>query len=266
MSNREIRILLKFLDEACSSARELMPRLLGRNVTDVELATICMHLRTINLASGVSALLHANSTAGVPILYRALLEVFVDLWNILECGTEYFDECVTPADLEVQIRILKAAGRGNEILEVIREAPDFASTLEQLKLKQTSLKDHVKAKNKGKKLGKNVRDCFEKAGMLDEYESVYVAVCESSHSNLHELHREHVTRCNDGSIQLHLSGDERYGNREFFLRRTVDHCMDSTIKTHEHFRTGCDDVLHELRVKQGLMIDRLANPNRKSAL
>ena len=254
MSDSEIQNLLAFLDEAIGVAKSLVPRLPVGSVTDVEIATLCMHLRTVELAAGVGTLIRAGSLAGVPLLYRGLLEVSVDLVNILEHGDEYLNDWMTPKNLDAQIRVVKVARSYDPPLDVVQEGPDSELVLEQLELERSRLNDRLLEKIGQKKWRPSVRDRFVKAGMLDEYESIYGATSDFSHSNLLALRQQHVVQCDDGLIRLQLNGVDRRGDRRFFLYHSVEHLMDSTIKVHAHFRSDSEDVLHELRVRRGLMV------------
>lgn len=262
MNDAKVQTLLRFLDEAIEGAEKLVPRLPVGSVTDVEIATLCMHLRTIELARGVGTLIHADTIAGVPAIYRGLLEVLVDLVNILEQGDEYFDEWMMPKSLDSEIRVVKTARCFDPPLDVVQEGPDSGYVLEQLERRRGHLKERIRAKNEGKIPRKTIKDRFERAGLLGEYESIYGAASDFTHSNLSALHQQHVVRCDDGSIRLKLNGVDSRGDRSFFLYRSVKHLMDSTIKTHAHFRTDCEDVLHVLRVKWELMILDLSKPSR----
>lgn len=262
MNDTKVQTLLRFLDEAIEGATKLVPRLPVGSVTDVEIATLCMHLRTIELARGVGALIHAGTIAGVPVLYRGLLEVVVDLVNILEQGDEYFEKWMMPNSLDSEIRVVKAARCFDPPLDVVQEGPDSGYVLEQLERQRDNLKERLRAKNEGRIPRKTIKDRFVRAGLLAEYDSIYRAASDFIHSNLFALRQQHVVRCDDGSIRLKLNGVDRRGDGSFFLYRSVEHLMDSTIKTHAHFQTDCEDVLHELRVKWGLMILDLSNPSR----
>lgn len=66
MSEREVQRLLTFLNEAIVAAERLVRRFPVGRVTDVEIATMCMHLRTVALAGSVGALVRANSLPVCP--------------------------------------------------------------------------------------------------------------------------------------------------------------------------------------------------------
>lgn len=186
----------------------------------------------------------------------------MDLSNLLKFGEEYLDDWMSPKRLDAEIRFVEAAHGVDPPLEEVLEGPGPEFVMEHFEQRLSSVNERLREQTGHKKWRPGVKDRFAKAGMLDVHESVYGDASDYSHNNFLALREQHVVRHEDGSIRLQLNGTDRRGVRKHFLSYSVEHLYYSTVKTHEHFGTDGEDVLHHLRVNYLMMLMDFSKQSR----
>jgi hypothetical protein len=138
----------------------------------------------IELSGSFLILLNKRGLIGIPSIFRTFLETYVEFYNLLNdkkygyhMEAQYNDQWV---------RLMKEAAKGtNPYLNSIHEDPDLHQKINTMgkKLKELKSKGYVPLK---------VRERFEKAGMLNEYYSMYNLLSTDTHGNIRALIKRHI--------------------------------------------------------------------------
>lgn len=151
-----------------------------------QLYSVCLHGSILEIASGSLALLKANECSVLPGLVRNLLEAYVDLVNLCKCP-EYINR-MQAAFLNEQSRILKAAiesGDSSPYLEALAKAEGLREHDQKVEEQLEDLRSRGLGPLK-------IKERFDRAGIIQMYESVYALLCQHSHNNLNILERRHL--------------------------------------------------------------------------
>jgi hypothetical protein len=144
---------------------------------------IALHGSMIELIGNILILLNGGGTLGVPSIFRTILEAFVEFKNLLEDRTYGYN-------MEAQfslhkLRQYEEAEKGNNpYLDYYSELPDL---LELISNEKKALGD---LKSKGY-VPLKVLERFEKAGMINEYRSIYGSLSSDAHGNISVLIDRH---------------------------------------------------------------------------
>lgn len=145
---------------------------------------VALYGSLIELSGSLLILLNEGGKIGVPSIFRTFLETYVEFHNLLKDKTYGFH-------MEAQyndqwLKLLKEAAKGsNPYLKLIAELPDL---LQKIAKMERELAD-LKAKGYSPLL---VRDRFDRAGMLNEYYSMYNMLSTDTHGNIRALISRHI--------------------------------------------------------------------------
>ena len=150
-----------------------------------QLCVICLHGSVIELASGVLELSKLQQGAGIPILFRAMLEAFAKLRC---CLNNPGHPKVMAAKFQAEkLRLLRTAQAEpeNEFLSGIRRELDIDTEVRTIQdgLARLTAEGHGPVSTVAE---------FERAGLKAVYGSMYWNLCLHSHSNLSALQDRHL--------------------------------------------------------------------------
>lgn len=148
-----------------------------------ELSAAALHGTLLELARGITELIKVGDATGPPLLFRTMLEAYVDLKNLV--GDADYLCNMRAAWLGHKRRLGERAKAGNPYLESIVADPERDTTIAALDAELKTLAD-----NGYKPL--RVQERFERAGESDRYFSVYWHLCTHSHNNFNSLQNRHV--------------------------------------------------------------------------
>lgn len=142
-----------------------------------------LYATIIELSSNLSTLAKARSSAGVPILLRAILEAYVDLSNL--AGDRKYGRHLRAAELSDWITIAKASTATNPYLASIGTRSKTRQSLKQWEEELRCL------------AGKNIKPLrppakFGRANLGQLYESYYRMLCWDAHSTFPALASRHI--------------------------------------------------------------------------
>ncbi|TAN45518.1 MAG: hypothetical protein EPN22_02495 [Nitrospirae bacterium] len=167
--------------------------------------------------------------SGVPIILRTVLETFADLKNL--SADENYVNLMQASYLHEWLRIFKEAKNGdNPYIEKISQVENLnqvyaehEDNLQKLKENNYTPLSHFKR--------------FEKAGMADEYRSIYNFVCSHSHSNIRSLYDRytHVTG-NDFTVICYK--DQTPHDITLYSTTLCDLLINAGLVTHDFFGSG----------------------------
>lgn len=165
---KEFKKALDFLHHLTFEKQQSWPRNL-----------IALYCSLIEYSESLIFLAENNKRISIPIIFRSLLEAFVDFKNLAEDKTYGYH---------------MEASYEKEWLKVIKEAKTknnafLALLSEHSMLKNEMLRHQAQLDDLEKKGYRPLSqfDKFERAGMLEEYRSIYNFVCSHSHNNIRSL-------------------------------------------------------------------------------
>ncbi len=146
------------------------------------------------------------------------------------------------SDIKEGLRVWKAArDTKNPYLARISALPNLTEIISQ---KETELKE---LKTRGY-APISICERFERADMLEEYQSMYNLLCAESHSNKRALINRHVdiTSGNYEMVFYKNDPDEKY---EMYTDSAAGLLVGATLSIHEHFNSDVLDQVKQLKIQ-----------------
>lgn len=140
---------------------------------------IALYGAVIEYTDTLLHLVKAGKTVSIPVVMRSLIEAFVDFKNLAE--EPAYGNSMEASYHSEWLRLLRSADRTeNPYLESIGKVPDLTAQIQghEERLETLNSMGHRPMLNRAK---------FEKAGMLNEYLSIYNFFCSHSHNNIRSL-------------------------------------------------------------------------------
>lgn len=192
---------------------------------------VALYGSLIELSGSLLILLNEGGKIGVPSVFRTFLETYVEFYNLLK--DKKYGYHMEAQYKDQWLKLLKeAAKRTNPFLKSISERPSLPQEIAEIEKEL----DEIKSKGYKPLL---VKDRFDRAGMLNEYYSVYNMLSADTHGNIRALISRHV-EMKDTDFEMVLYKDEPV---EAFLSS-----IDSTCGILVHAAIG----IHELLGKEVL--------------
>jgi hypothetical protein len=165
---------------------------LRHDQSDAQIHALALHGTIIELFSACVLLAKQGEPTAIPIILRSMYEALVDLDNLLHDAG--YVEHIQAANFKQTIKIMKSGPLRQEFQEG-RKA-DYQQFVTQLA--------ELEAKGKGPL---QIRTRCDRAGRLDEYESLYGLFCLDSHNNGAALADRHLSELPDGNMQISFFGE-----------------------------------------------------------
>jgi len=190
----------------------------------------CMYCSLIELAKSCVDLEKNNNISSVPIILRALTEVYAD-FRSSQNDNEYFKNMYA-SYLNEKLRFLDAFER-NPNNQFLRDAKkEIVPYLERQKLNA----ELEQLKNE-KRMPLKTWERFMRGGLLDEYSSVYWLLCLHSHSNLSAIEERHIQE--DGEkFRVILFKDEDPLDLLRYTDTILTIIIAASIDIHRFMKTG----------------------------
>ena len=190
-----------------------------------QLLAACLYARMVELALGVSSLLHAGVTSGIPVLVRALLEAFADFSGLLR-DRDHAGALVAKYTSQ-KLQALEVALREedpNPLMSLLARDSRIHTVLGEVRaqLEQLRAAGHHPLSAKA---------TFEKAGLLHEYESMYWHLCLESHNNIAALEHHHI-RVVEGRPEIRILQEPDLPR----LSGPLDLALSTVVHAHERLR------------------------------
>lgn len=171
---------------------------------------VALYCSLIEYSDSLIFLSENEKNIGVPVIFRGLLEAYVDFKNLAEEKTYGYH---------------MEASYAKEWLKVIEEAShnqnDFLASIAQDPLLTKQIRDHKDKLTDLKAKGYaplNQFEKFDRASMVDEYRSIYNFVCSHSHNNIRSLiDRFFVINEEAGDFELALFRELEPGEHKHYL-------------------------------------------------
>jgi hypothetical protein len=177
--NTSLASLLELLELSISRADGALSNL-RFDINDPALqCSVALLLAILDLARSVVASDRAGTYAAVAIVTRSAIDAYTDLVNLCE-NNEYWER-LEAADAFEWRKVLESASRGrNPILEPLRKNETFV----QGRRMQSDRLDELSNRGVAKL---ETKERFERAGLTNEYDSVYQMLSAEAHNNISHL-------------------------------------------------------------------------------
>jgi hypothetical protein len=165
---------------------------------------------------------------GVPSLFRTFLETYVEFHNLVR--DPKYGYHIDANDSEQWLRVLKAARDGkNPYLSSISALPNLSEIIANTENELDSLKTRGFGPL-------SIRARFERANMLEEYESLYNFLCTEAHSNKCALINRHAEIAED-DYELVIYRNEPDARYVQYLDSAAGLLVSSTDSIHQKLET-----------------------------
>jgi hypothetical protein len=192
---------------------------------------VALYCSLIEYSDSLIFLSDKEKSIGVPVIFRGLLEAYVEFKNLAE-------DKAYGHHME--------ASYSKEWLKVIQEASkqqnDFLADIAQDPLLEGQIREHKEKLEKLKANGYSPLTQFgkfDRAGMADEYRSIYNFVCAHSHNNIRALiDRFFLIDEKAGDFELALFRGVEPGEHEHYLITGRHFLRNASRNIHALLRTG----------------------------
>jgi hypothetical protein len=198
---------------------------------------VALYGTLIEMVGSLTTLIERKHKTGVPPIFRSILDAYVELKNLHEkaeygyhMDTSYYDQWV---------KVLKEAKyKPNPYLKDISEIEDLDEQIQKYEQELTELK-----KKEYNPL--NVFQRFKRAGMEDEYRSLYNFLSNDAHSNIRALVNRHL-EIHENDFRVVYYKDEPFEGFLPYLDSVAGLLMDSSMRIHQFFKTGSINKIEKL--------------------
>lgn len=196
---------------------------------------VALYGSLIELSGSLRILLNERGKIGVPSIFRTFLETYVEFNNLLKdknygyhMESQYNDQW---------LRLLKEASKGtNPYLKPIAARPSLPQEIAEMEKKLVDLKSKGYSPLK-------IRERFEKAGMSNEYASMYNMVSTDTHGNIRALIKRHI-EIKESDFDIVYYKDAPLDDFLTYIDSTCGMLVHAAIGIHELLGT---EVLSEVR-------------------
>src|SRR5665648_450493 len=240
----EIFDFLKYLHNECIRLSE--PISFDKKQTR-HIYLVCLYGTLIELAGSLIVLIESKRKRGVPIIFRSFLEAYIDFINLHEKAEYSYN--MDAGNHEQWIKVLKKAKYkpNNQYLKSISKINNLDEQIQEHE------KEFVDLKNKGYN-SLNIFQRFEKAGMQDEYHSLYNILSNDTHSNIRAL-INHNLEIHEIDFMVIYYKDEPLDDFLVYIDSTVGPLINTSLKIHSFFKTSSITEIEKLAKK----VDEIRN-------
>jgi hypothetical protein len=227
-SKRHEMNMLAYLEKVLGKSIGYSGKLTFDKKYQQHLYLVSLYCRIIELTHSCTILMKQKIISGVPIILRTVLETFADLKNLsADENYVYFMQ----------------AGYLKELLRIFKEAKDtdnpYLGKISQIEdLKQVYAEHETELQNLIKKhyvpLSQDTR--FDRAGMVNEYRSVYNFLCSHSHSNIRSLYDRYTDITGDDFTVICYK-DPKPHDITLYSSTLCDMLIDATSIVHKFFNS-----------------------------
>jgi hypothetical protein len=180
-------------------------------------------------------LIENEKNISVPLVFRGLLEAYVDFKNLAE--EKSYGYHMEASYAKEWLKVIEEASKNqNSFLASIGSDPKLDEQIAEHKTKIAKLKD--KGYNPLNQFEK-----FDKAGMVEEYRSVYNFVCSHSHNNIHSLiDRFFVINETEQDFDMALFKEQEPNEYDSYLMTGKHYLRNGSHNIHAILETGHEGI------------------------
>lgn len=219
----EIFDFLKYLHKECIRLSEPVS---FHKKNSRHLYLVCLYGTLIELAGSLIILIESKRKRGVPVIFRSFLEAYIDLKNLYE-KAEYFYN-MDASDHEQWIKVLKEA-KHKPSNQYLKDIPNLDEKIQEHEKKLVDLKD--KGYN-----SLNIFQRFERAGMVNEYRSLYNFLSSDAHSTIRALIAHHL-EIHENDFNIVYYKEEPSEDLLRYIDSVVGILINASLEIHSYFKT-----------------------------
>lgn len=220
----EIFDFLKYLHKECIRLSESVS---FHKINSRHLYLVCLYGTLIELVGSLIILLESKRKRGVPVIFRSFLEAYIDLKNLYE-KAKYCNN-MEASDHEQWIKVLKEA-KHKPSNQYLKDIPNLDEKIQEHEKKLADLKD--KGYN-----SLNIFQRFERAGMVNEYRSLYNFLSNDAHSTISALTAHHL-EIHENDFNIVYYKEEPSEDFLRYVDSAVGFLINASLKIHSYFKTG----------------------------
>jgi len=194
-------------------------------------------------------LLENGGHAGVPSVYRTLLEIYVELRNLSHCKT--YGYCMDTAYFKYRLTFFKNVKKGNPYFVGMADGLDLEVEIPKCKEKIKELEDRGYRQL-------SVWNRFDHAGMADEYNSVYHILSGDAHANKSVLINRHFEH-KDGDFNVVFFKDTSIDSMSHYIFLTVETLIESAVILHTELDSGKAEEIRQLHKGYNAILEELSS-------
>lgn len=219
---------------------ELLPRaksIVFDKRDPVDFHRIALYGSLVEFSGAIIVSLSNNARIGIPSLFRSMLEAAVEFRN-LTADARYIEFMNASHSVQL-LQLLEEARKGvNPYLTMINKLPDLSAHIATEKRKLSLLK------KRGYR-ALRVQERFDRAGMIEEYRSMYSSLSCDAHSNIRGLFSRHA-EIKDRDFDVVYYRDEPLeaylGTIEFAARLLID----ASLALHRAYQSSVVEEIETL--------------------
>ena len=191
---------------------------------------VCLYGTLIELVGSLIVLIESKRKRGVPVIFRSLLEAYIDLINLHEKAEYGYN--MDASNHEQWIKVLKEAKYkpSNQYLKDISKINNLDEQIQEYEKELANLKKRGYS-------SLNIFQRFERAGMEDEYRSLYNSLSNDAHSNIRALIDHHL-EIHENDFNVVYYKDEPLKEFLVYIDSAVGPLINASLKIHSYFKTG----------------------------
>jgi hypothetical protein len=194
----------------------------------------------IELSSSLIPLRKTEHFTAIPIILRSILEAYVDLENL--CRDPKYGYALEIKYLVESLKLLKEArNEKNAYIEIVAQAPDYEERVSKMEAE----------KNRLIQLGYkdlNRYERFSKAGMENEYRTIYNWLCCAAHNDYRALHDRHFA-VGELVPTFHFFKEANFRDLGVFFGVAAELLLRASIAIHTLLSSGKSLELQALRAE-----------------
>jgi hypothetical protein len=228
--------IFNFLKRLCDESLRLSAALVFKR-QPTQLWIICLYGSLIELASSIVLLVERSHWTAVGPVFRSLLETFVDLKNLLD--DHQYANFMEAEHAKQTIRMLQSAFNGtNPFLSHISESGRLKDELTEQEKKLSGL---IKAGFRPL----SVHARFSRAGMENEYSSIYNFVSREAHSGIGALIQRHF-ELENGHYAIVFLQERPLEENVNYVSHTAELVLHAGTSVHRYFSSDQQPIFVEL--------------------
>jgi hypothetical protein len=196
---------------------------------------IALYCSLIEYSDSLVFLIENEKNISVPLVFRGLLEAYVDFKNLAE--EKSYGYHMEASYAKEWLKVIEEASKNqNSFLASIGSDPKLDEQIAEHKTKIAELKD--KGYNPLNQFEK-----FDKAGMVEEYRSVYNFVCSHSHNNIRSLiDRFFVINETEQDFDMALFKEQEPNEYDSYLMTGKHYLRNGSHNIHAILETGHEGI------------------------
>jgi Family of unknown function (DUF5677) len=216
---------------------DLIPTMKFDKTYQVHFARVALYASLVELTGAMICLIENNGRVALPSTFRTFLEASVELKN-LNTDPSYIEHMYA-SHMKEWLAVLRESKNGSN--PYLSGIGGIRNLDELIARDEGSLR---RLQENGKR-PLSVYERFERAGMVEEYRSLYNFLSCDSHSNIRALIGRHLDE-DSGRFEVVMYRDEPIDSFAATLDSTAGILLHASLETHRSFETGQEAAVEEM--------------------